>query len=210
LAPDRLILASRSPQRRAILEQLGVRFTIEVPDVEELGEGEPRAVVVENARRKASAVAERVGGGERATGFGFVAALDAGGGAREAVPARILAVDTEVVRGGRVYGKPRDEAEAERFLTELSDAEHEVVSGIVVREGTEERTDIAVTRVRFRALEDADVAWYLAGGEWRERAGGYAIQGRGAALVEAIEGDYWNVVGLPVPALLTLVPDLLR
>lgn len=183
MAPDDLILASRSPQRRAILEQLGVRFTVLVPDVEELGEGDPRTVVVENARRKAAAVAS---------------------------PARILAVDTEVVLGGRVYGKPGDEAQAERFLRELSGAEHEVISGIVVREGAEERSDVAVTRVRFRALSEADIAWYLATEEWRERAGGYAIQGRGAALVAEIEGDYWNVVGLPVPALLALLPGLLR
>jgi septum formation protein len=211
LAPDDLILASRSPQRRAILEQLGVRFRALVPDVEELGEGDPRAVVVENARRKAAAVAERRATGERAVGFGFAAAPDPGGATPgDAPPARILAVDTEVVLGGRVYGKPGDAAEAERFLHELSGAQHEVISGIVVREGAEERSDVAVTRVRFRALSESDVAWYLGTEEWRERAGGYAIQGRGAALVEEIEGDYWNVVGLPVPALLALLPDLLR
>jgi septum formation protein len=68
---------------------------------------------------------------------------------------------------------------------------------------------VAVTRVRFRRLEPRDLAWYLASEEWRERAGAYAIQGRGAALAEEIEGDYWNVVGLPVAALLRLVPDLL-
>jgi septum formation protein len=208
---EKLILASRSPQRRAILEQLGVRFTVEVPDVEELGDGEPHAVVVENARRKAAAVAQRIAvGGERTVGFGFAAAPEADDGPRGAAAPRILAVDTEVVLDGRVYGKPGDEVEAERFLRQLSGAVHEVVGGIVVREGAEERSDVAVTRVRFRSLGDADVAWYLATEEWRERAGGYAIQGKGAALVEGIEGDYWNVVGLPVPALLALLPDLLR
>jgi septum formation protein len=179
---DELILASRSPQRRAILEQLGVACTIEVPDVEELTEGEPRALALENARRKAAAVA-----GER-----------------------VLGVDTVVALGTRSFGKPRDEAEARRFLVELSGAEHEVMSGIVLRAGADERSDVAVTRVRFRRLEAPDVDWYVRCGEWRERAGGYAIQGRGATLVEEIEGDYWNVVGLPVAALVRLAPDLFR
>jgi septum formation protein len=178
---DRLILASRSPQRRAILEQLGVDFVVEAPEgVEELTSGDPRALVEENALRKARAVA--------------------------AEPA--LGVDTAVVLEGRVFGKPRGEAEAEGFLRSLSGRTHEVMSGIALRRGGTERTEVAVTRVRFRALEPGEVAWYLATGEWRERAGGYAIQGRGAALIEALEGDYLNVVGLPVPALLRLAPEL--
>jgi septum formation protein len=179
-----LILASRSPQRRAILEQLGVAFRVEAPEVEELTEGDPRRLVRENAMRKARAVAAR---GER-----------------------VLGADTAVVLDGRVFGKPRDEREAETFLRRLSGRTHEVMSGIAVREPDgAERTDVAVTRVRFRRLEAPELAWYLATGEWRERAGAYAIQGRGAALVEEIEGDYWNVVGLPVAALLRLIPDLL-
>src|SRR5262245_6186010 len=178
--PGALILASRSPQRRAILEQLGVDFRVEAPDVEELASGEPRAVVLENARRKARAVA-----GDR-----------------------VLAVDTAVVLDGRVFGKPGDGDEAETFLRRLSGRTHEVMSGIVVLNGRNERSDVATTRVRFRLLEQRDIDWYIATEEWRERAGGYAIQGKGAALVEEIEGDYWNVVGLPVPALLRLAPDL--
>ena len=79
----------------------------------------------------------------------------------------------------------------------------------MVRGGTE-RTSTCVTRVRFRRLEQRDIDWYLGSGEWRERAGAYAIQGRGAALVEEIEGDFWNVVGLPVAELLQLAPDLAR
>jgi septum formation protein len=179
-----LILASGSPQRRAILEQLGVEFSVQAPGVEELEEGEPRDVVRENALRKARAA-------------------DARG-------QRVLAADTAVVVDRRILGKPRDRAEAERFLRALSGREHEVMSGIAVRDEAGERTDVAVTTVRFRPLDDADVAWYLATEEWRDRAGGYAIQGKGAALVEAVDGDYWNVVGLPVPALLKLAPDLLR
>jgi len=176
-----LVLASRSPRRRAILEQLGVEFRVEVPDVEELSEGEPRALVLENARRKARAVEDE----------------------------RVLGVDTAVVLDGRSFGKPRDAAEAERFLRELSGREHEVLSGMALRDSAGERTDVAVTRVRFRELDEHTIEWYLSRGEWGDCAGGYAIQGKGAALVEQIEGDYWNVVGLPVPALLRLVPDLL-
>jgi septum formation protein len=180
-----LILASRSPQRRAILEQLGVEFRVEAPEVEELTEGDPRRVVRENAMRKARAV-------------------QAGGEA-------VLGADTAVVLDGRIFGKPRDEAEAETFLRRLSGRTHEVMSGIALREpGGAERSDVAVTRVRFRRLEQPDLAWYLASGEWSERAGAYAIQGRGAALVEEIEGDYWNVVGLPVAALLRLMPGLVE
>jgi len=177
-----LTLASRSPQRKAILEQLGVSFRVVAPDVEELTEGAPSAVVVENAVRKARAVE-----GER-----------------------VLGVDTAVVVDGRLYGKPADQEEAGRSLERLSGRWHEVWSGVVLRERRTERSASACTRVRFRALLPADVEWYLATEEWRGRAGGYAIQGRGAALVASIEGDFWNVVGLPVPQLLELTPDLLR
>jgi septum formation protein len=176
-----LVLASRSPRRRAILEQLGVEFRVEMPEVEELSEGEPRELVLENARRKARAVE-----GER-----------------------VLGVDTTVVLEGRALGKPLDAREAERFLRELSGREHEVMSGIALRDAEGERSEVAVTRVRFRELDERTIDWYISRGEWGDCAGGYAIQGRGAALVEEIAGDYWNVVGLPVPALLRLMPDLL-
>jgi septum formation protein len=118
---------------------------------------------------------------------------------------RVLGVDTTVVVDGRSYGKPADEDEARRTLSLLSGRTHEVWSGIALNE----RTATACTRVTFRDLDEPILDWYLRSGEWRERAGGYAIQGRGAALVEAIEGDFWNVVGLPVPKLLELAPDLL-
>jgi septum formation protein len=176
-----LILASRSPQRRAILEQLGIQFTVAVPEVEEQDRGDPRTMVVENALRKARAVEGPL----------------------------VLGVDTEVVLDGRPFGKPVGAEEAETFLRRLSGRTHEVWSGIALRNRGEERTGTACTRVRFRRLEQREIAWYLATGEWRERAGGYAIQGRGAALVEEIAGDYWNVVGLPVAELLRLAPDLL-
>jgi septum formation protein len=185
----RLVLASRSPQRRAILEQLGVAFTVVVSDAEELLAGDdPVAVAVSNAARKAEAVWRA----------GPLAAR---------LP--VVGVDTVVVLGGVIYGKPADADEARATLGHLSGRVHEVISGIAVVEDGETRTASATTRVSFRVLDAATLDWYLATDEWRERAGGYAIQGRGAALVAAIEGDYLNVVGLPVPALLELLPGLL-
>ena len=177
-----LILASSSPRRRAILEQLGVDVRVVVPEVEELAEGEPRELVVENALRKLRAVP-----GER-----------------------VLAADSMVVWDGRAHGKPADRAEAERWLRELSGRWHDVMGGLALREDGEERTAVAVTRVRFRDLSDADIELYLRSGEWTDRAGGYAIQELGAMLVEEVEGDWFNVVGLPVPALLRLAPNLLQ
>ena len=181
-----LILASASPQRRAILGQLGIAFSVRVPAVDELEEGPPREVAVENACRKAAAVAS------------------------DARPeSLVLGVDTVVAIGERIYGKPADAAAAGVTLRALSGARHAVVSGMCVVAGGGCKTAAATTFVRFRALDDALVTWYVGSGEWRERAGGYAIQGRGAALVTAIEGDYSNVVGLPVATLLDLAPGLL-
>ena len=157
-------------------------FRVEEPDVEELTEGDPRELVVQNALLKLRAVA-----GER-----------------------VLAADSMVVWDGRARGKPADRAEAERWLRELSGRWHEVMGAIALRERGEERTDVVVTRVRFRDLSDADIELYLASREWHDRAGGYAIQELGAMLVEEIEGDWFNVVGLPVPALLRLASDLLQ
>jgi septum formation protein len=173
LANLRLILASRSPQRRAILNQLGFEFEVVVPDVEEVEGGDPRAMVVENALRKARSVPGHL----------------------------VLGVDTTVVLDGRSYGKPSTEVEARTVLELLSGRTHEVWSGIALNE----QTATACTKVTFRSLSPGLLDWYLASGEWRERAGGYAIQGKGAALVERIEGDFWNVVGLPVPVLLDLL-----
>jgi septum formation protein len=180
-----LVLASRSPQRRAILEQLGVEFSVRVPDVEELEAGPPHEVALENAYRKASAIAA--------------------GSSEEPV----LGVDTVVSLGARLYGKPLDAHDARSTLHALAGRRHAVISGVCVIEDGRSRSAAAQTWVEFRALDDRLIDWYLASGEWRERAGGYAIQGRGAALVAAIEGDYLNVVGLPVATLLDLAPGLL-
>ena len=179
----RLILASRSPQRRAILEQLGIDFEVRPADVEELEEGPPEEIAIENARRKAEAVA---------SGDGLV-----------------LGVDTVVSLGDRLYGKPSDPDDARATLAALSGRSHEVISGLHLIDGTNIRQTKAITKVQFRAMGDELVDWYVATGEWRDRAGGYAIQGCGAALVERIEGDYFNVVGLPVASLLELEPGLL-
>ncbi len=113
-----------------------------------------------------------------------------------------LGVDTLVALDGRIYGKPADAAEARATLSALAGRTHEVVSGLAIGDAVTH----AVTRVTMRT---GLVEWYLPHGEWEGRAGGYAIQGRGAALVTGIAGDYLNVVGLPVAALLDLRPDLL-
>jgi septum formation protein len=122
----------------------------------------------------------------------------------------VLGVDTVVSLDGRMYGKPSDPSEARDTLRALSGATHTVVSGLALI-GLEAVPRVAscATKVVFRRLDEPTIDWYVQGGEWRERAGGYAIQGRGAALVASIDGDYLNVVGLPVATLLDLAPTLL-
>ena len=142
-------------------------------------------MVLENAYRKAAAVAV------------------------QRPEALVLGVDTVVSVGSRNYGKPADAAGAREVLLALAGRRHAVLSGLCLIEDGVARTAGATTLVEFRAFDERLVAWYLVSEEWRERAGGYAIQGRGAALVERIEGDYLNVVGLPVSALLELSPALL-
>ncbi len=183
-----MILASRSPQRRAILEQLGIEFSVEVPEVEELEASPPappHEVAVENAYRKASAVAS------------------------SRPDSLVLGVDTVVAIGARMYGKPADAEQARQTLEALGGRRHAVISGLCLHRGGRARTAAATTLVEFRALDREIIDWYLASEEWRGRAGGYAIQGRGAALVARLEGDYLNIVGLPVATLLELAPALL-
>jgi len=178
------VVASRSPQRRAILEALGARFVVRPSDHVERESGPAAEVALENAHGKALAVA-------RARGE------------------LVLGVDTVVELRGRLWGKPGDEDEARMTLRALSGATHTVVSGLALVGDDGVRTATAATTVTFRELDDATIDWYVASGEWRERAGGYAIQGAGCALVAAIDGDWTNVVGLPVGTLLALEPTLL-
>jgi septum formation protein len=169
-----LVLASQSPQRPAILEQLGIPFEVVPPRYEERGD-DP----LEHAAGKARSV----GSGDRP----------------------VLGVDTIVVCDGLVLGKPGDIGEAEQMLETLGGRTHEVVSGLCLRTAAWEELHSDTTRVTFRALTPRDIAGYLATDEWKDRAGGYAIQGVGAALVERIEGDYLNVVGLPAALLIRLL-----
>jgi septum formation protein len=180
-----LILASRSPQRRAILTCMGVPFEVRASDVAELACGEPHALTVENARRKALAAR------------------------REQHSGAVVGCDTVVVLDGTIYGKPADAQEARATLGALAGRTHEVVSGVALLLPDGERTATACTAVSFRELSPALIDSYVASGEWRERAGGYAIQGAGAALVRSIAGEYENVVGLPVATLIELYPELL-
>jgi septum formation protein len=186
VAPSRLILASRSPQRRAILEQLAIPFEVRPADVDELDVGPPHEVALENARRKAAAISA-AGEGEQL----------------------VLGVDTVVALEDRIYGKPSDPADARDTLEALSGRTHVVIGGLCLIGPSGTRTAVARTEVEFRTNDATTLDWYLDTGEWHDRAGAYAIQGKGAALVKRIEGDYLNVVGLPVGALLELEPRLL-
>jgi septum formation protein len=184
-----LILASTSPQRRAILEQLRIPFEVVAPAYVEDDEVALDAsdLVRRHARGKARSVHR---------------------------PGRItLGVDTTVVLAGSVYGKPVDRANAVRMLSELSGRTHRVVSGLCLLDSESETVESESTEVTFRILTPAALETYLASGEWEGRAGAYAIQGLGGRLVERIEGDYLNVVGLPGGLLVSLLeqraPELL-
>jgi septum formation protein len=180
-----LVLASASPQRRKLLERLGVTFTVRPTGVAELEHGDPGEVAVENALRKARAA--RIG----------------------EEPETILGVDTLVALGPRIYGKPADETQARDTISALAGTTHEVLSGVALLRGEREQVALARTEVVFRDCDQALVERYVASGEWREKSGGYAIQGLGAMLVREIHGDYENVVGLPLATLLDMVPELL-
>ena len=180
-----LLLASTSPQRRAILEQLGIPFDVAAPRYEEHDppNADAAALVQEHARGKARSAAAKAEGRP------------------------VLGVDTTVVLAGHVYGKPADAADAERMLEELSGHTHAVVSGLCLLTQAWEAVEAAATLVTFRPLTPRDLAHYIASGEWEGRAGAYAIQGLGAALVERVEGDYLNVVGLPAALLVRMLAE---
>jgi septum formation protein len=184
----RLVLASQSPRRRELLESLGIAVEVRPAGADESvrpGEG-PEAYVRRVAADKARAV--------------------------EAGPGEIvLAADTAVVLSGEVLGKPRDDGDARRMLRALSGAEHEVLTGVRARigaPGLAEAEVVVSTRVRFAPLAEAQIAWYVDSGEPRDKAGAYAIQGKGGAFVRAVEGSVSNVVGLPLEETLALLARL--
>ena len=181
-----LLLASISPQRREILRQLDIPFDAVEPLYKETPANrakgsDPSLVVTEHARGKARSVADMAG--ERP----------------------VLGVDTEVVIDGELLGKPADPAEAESMLERLSGRTHEVISGLCLVTPAWDEVHHDITAVTFRALTARDLAHYVGSREWENRAGGYAIQGLGASLVERLEGDYLNVVGLPAALLVRLL-----
>lgn len=172
-----LILASASPRRRDLLHGLGIDFVVRPVDIDETplpAEG-PQEYVRRVAEQKAAAR----------------------GGADEL----ILAADTSVILDGQILGKPGDGEEARAMLARLAGREHTVLSGVALqRPGVGAKTHIEESRVRIAALSPEEIGWYVATGETMDKAGGYAVQGIGAMFVEAIYGDYTNVVGLPLPA----------
>jgi len=174
-----LYLASQSPRRRQLLEQLGSDFVVidvDVPEQRAPGES-PQAYVSRVAREKACAGLAALGNESHA---------------------RVLGADTEVVLDDEVFGKPRDAGDAATMLRRLSGKTHAVISTVWLVDGHRERSETSVSQVRFAMLDEATIAAYIATGEPFGKAGAYAIQGRGAALIEYLEGSYSGVMGLPV------------
>ncbi|MBC7318303.1 septum formation protein Maf [Candidatus Bipolaricaulota bacterium] len=178
-----IILASSSPRRQELLRLIVPEFQVVPPKVEEDAVAEPQDLL-RLAKKKAEAVAAR-----------YPEAL-------------VIAADTGVFRDGRAYGKPDDLAEAKRFLAALSGGWHSVFTGLVVRWGSLFRESLVETRVLFRPLSEEEILWYLRSEEVLDKAGAYAIQGRAAVFVERIEGDFYNVMGLPLCALWRILWEL--
>ena len=181
----RILLASASPRRRELLTLLGVDYEAVTCDVEELTEGDPAEIVVENAMRKARA-----------------------GQALGEPGDLVIGADTDVAIDGATLGKASGAAGAERRLRALSGRTHEVLSGVAVVGPEGERAELARTEVTFRALSDLEIAAYVASGEWRDRAGAYAVQGLGSGFVARVDGDLSNVIGLPISLLSTMIEGL--
>ena len=177
-----LILASKSPRRKELLKQIGIPFVVVVSDAEEVSGNSwtPAALVVENAKRKARAVAEKY------------------------TDSPVLGADTVVSSEGKIFGKPKDKDEARKMLTALSGKMHEVTTGLALINRNEIRTTSVTTKVFFDTMTKADIDAYIATEEPMDKAGAYAIQGKAARFIEKIEGSYSNVVGLPLNALIQL------
>jgi septum formation protein len=185
--PPTLVLASASPRRRDLLRRLGLDPALRPVDLDETPHADepPQDLVVRLAAAKAAAGADRGEGDEV-----------------------VLAADTEVVLDGRVLGKPVDDADAAAMLRRLNGRTHEVVTGLAVRRGEIARLATVTTEVTFRHLTDDEIAWYVATGEPSGKAGGYALQGAGAALVASIAGSDTNVIGLPLAETVTLLREV--
>ena len=186
-----LYLASQSPRRRQLLEQLGLDFTVldvEVPEQRGVVET-PGAYVSRVARAKAAAGLDLL---------------------RRAEDAMVLGADTEVVLDHEVFGKPRDAAAAAAMLRRLSGRTHQVISTVWLISALDERGAECVSQVGFAELDEADIAAYVATGESFGKAGGYAIQGRGATLVAHLHGSYSAVMGLPLFETARLLREALR
>ena len=177
-----LILASKSPRRKELLKQIGIPFVVVVSDAEEVSGNSwtPAALVVENAKRKARAVAEKY------------------------PDSPVLSADTVVSSEGKIFGKPKDKDEERKILTALSGKMHEVTTGLALINRNEIRTTNVTTKVFLDTMTNADIDAYIATEESMDKAGAYAIQGKAARFIEKIEGSYSNVVGLPLNALIQL------
>lgn len=187
----KLILASQSPRRREILENLGLSFRVVTADVDETcTEQDPRRYVEELALRKGQAVLERLRAEQE---------ID-----RNTV---ILAADTVVAAEGEILGKPRDRADAEHMLRLLSGKTHQVISGIALLSAECTAVASEVTGVRFSPLTESDLDFYVSSDEPYDKAGGYAVQGLASLFIDGLDGDYFNVVGLPVKRLHDLLLD---
>ena len=180
-----LILASSSPRRRELLGQIGVKFRIEKPDIDEVrAEGETGATYVcRLAEEKASVVAQR----------------------QES--SVVLAADTTVVLDGDILEKPLSDRHGIEMLRRLSGNMHEVLTGVALIDGQKRKSFVCSSRVFFRELSDEEIVWYWNTGEPLDKAGGYGLQGIGAAFVTAIEGSYTNVIGLPLAETVLLLRD---
>ena len=186
---NRIVLASRSPQRRALLNGIGLEVEVIESGVEERTDGDPLELVEANALAKARAVASLP----------------------ESEGAVVIAGDTEVALESGALGQPESDAEAREMLLALSGREHRVLGGLcVIPPGEEPRLGVEETTVLFRTLDGELIDAYVSGGEWRGRAGGYAIQGAGSSLIERVHGDLSNVIGLPLGLIARLAPELLR
>lgn len=178
----RVILASKSPRRREILSSLGVKFEIISADADESCEiKDPTQMVRELALRKGRATRELL----RQNGTWSEDTL-------------VIASDTVVALGNTVLGKPRDDANAAEMLRALAGNDHRVVSGIALLWGESEASDFDSTVVHFAPMSEEEIAWYVQSGEPSDKAGAYAVQGLASLWIRALEGDYFNVVGLPV------------